>query len=86
VRSQSKLTRVATALLDTPFPIAQDQLALNGFTVQRLGWGVNLTPRRDRLSLTFAIENLANKYYREQYQFAPARGRTFTLGLSVGVF
>ena len=86
VRSQSDVTRVATALLDSPFLIAQDLLALQGFTVHRLGWGVNLAPARDRLLLTFAVENLANTYYREQFQFAPARGRTFTIGLSLGVF
>jgi len=86
IRSQSKVTRVATALLDSPFLIAQDLLSLDAFTVQRLGWGLNLTPNRDQLALTFAIENLADKYYREHFQFAPARGRTFTIGLSVGVF
>ena len=86
VRSQSEVTRVATALLDSPFLIAQDLLSLDGFTVHRIGGGVNLTPTRDRLSLTFAVENLADRYYREQFQFAPARGRTFTVGLSLGVF
>ena len=30
-----------------------------------------------------AIENLTDEYYREQFQFAPARGRTFTLGFNV---
>jgi outer membrane receptor protein involved in Fe transport len=85
-RSQSKVTRVATALLESPFLIAQDLLALDGFTVQRLGWGVNLLERRDRVTLNFAVENLANTYYREHFQFAPARGRTFTIGLTLGAF
>jgi outer membrane receptor protein involved in Fe transport len=43
-----------------------------------------LTRSRDQLSLNFAIENLANKYYREHFQFAPARGRSFTVGISAG--
>ncbi len=86
VRTQAKVTRVTPTLLDSPFRIAQDLLSLDGFTVQRLGWGVNLSRRRDRLGLTFAIENLANKYYREHFQFAPSRGRSFTVGLSVGAF
>lgn len=86
VRTQSQVTRVASALLNSPFLIAQDLLSLQGFTVQRLGGGVNLTRNRDRVALVFAIENLANVYYREQFQFAPARGRTFTIGLSLGAF
>jgi outer membrane receptor protein involved in Fe transport len=86
VRTQSKVTRVSAALLDSPFLIAQDLLSLDGFTVQRLGWGINLLDRRDRLTLTFAVENLGNVYYREHFQFAPARGRTFTLALTVGSF
>ncbi len=86
VRSQSKVTRVATALLDSPFLIAQDLLSLDGFTVQRIGGGINLTQHGDRAALTFGVENLANKYYREQFQFAPARGRTFTMALTLGVF
>ena len=68
----------------SPFRIAQDLLSLDGFTVQRLGWGVALTRSREQLSLNFAIETLANKYYREHFQFAPARGRSFTIGVSAG--
>ena len=36
-----------------------------------------------RLGLVFAIENLADRFYREQFQFAPARGRSLTVGLHV---
>jgi len=80
------VTRVATALLDSPFLIAQDLMSLKGFTIQRLGGGINLTQGRDRVALTFAVENLANTYYREQFQFAPARGRSFTFGVNVRGF
>lgn len=86
IRAQSEVTRVATTLLDSPFIIAQDLLSLQGFGVQRLGWGINLGRDRNRLGLTFAIENLTDKFYREQFQFAPARGRSFTVGLNVGAF
>jgi len=86
IRAQSEVTRVAETLLDSPFLIAQDLYSLEGFAVQRIGWGVNLTRGRDRLGLTFAVENLTNKYYREQFQFAPSRGRSFTIGLNVGAF
>ena len=61
-------------------------LSLDGFTVQRLAWGVNLSRARDRVGVTFAIENLANTYYRDHFQFAPSRGRSFTVGLNTGAF
>ena len=86
IRAQSEVNRVAETLLDSPFLIAQDLYSLEGFGVQRIGWGINLTRGRDRLGLTFAVENLTNKYYREQFQFAPARGRSFTVGVNVGAF
>jgi len=84
IRTQTDVTRITPTLLTSPFRIAQDLLSLDGFTVQRLGWGVALTRSRDQLSLNFAVENLANKYYREHFQFAPARGRSFTIGVSAG--
>ncbi len=86
VRAEKKVSRITPTLLTSPFKIAQDLLSLDGFNVQRLGWGVNLLRRREKLALTFAIENLADTYYREQFQFAPSRGRTFTVGLSAGAF
>jgi len=48
--------------------------------------GIDLSTKSDRVGLTFAIENLANTYYREQFQFAPARGRSFTVGFAIGAF
>jgi outer membrane receptor protein involved in Fe transport len=86
VRAQAEVTRVAETLLNSEFIIPQDLLALDGFTIQRIGWGVNLSRGRDRVGLVFAVENLANTFYREQFQFAPARGRSFTMGLNVGAF
>jgi outer membrane receptor protein involved in Fe transport len=86
VRTQADVTRVAVTLLESPFLIPQDLLSLQGFVVQRLAWGLNFNRGRDRAGLTFALENLTNKYYREQFQFAPARGRSFTVGVNVGAF
>ena len=77
---------MAQTLLDSPFLIAQDLLSLDGIAVHRIGWGVNLARGRDRVGLSFAVENLTDDYYREQFQFAPARGRSFTVGLNVGAF
>jgi len=84
VRTQGDVTRVIPTLLTSPFRVAQDLLSLKGFTVQRLGWGIALSRAREQLSLNFAIENLANTYYREHFQFAPSRGRSFTIGISAG--
>jgi hemoglobin/transferrin/lactoferrin receptor protein len=86
VRGQTEVTRVAETLLQSPFLIAQDVLSLDAFAVHRIGAGFALTRARDRLRLTFAVENLTDNFYREQFQFAPARGRSFTVGLSVGAF
>ncbi|MEO6223396.1 MAG: TonB-dependent receptor, partial [Vicinamibacterales bacterium] len=86
VRNQGKVSRVASALLNSPFLIAQDLLSLEGFAVHRIGAGLSLTKGRDRVGLTFAVENLGNRFYREQFQFAPARGRSLTIGLTMGAF
>jgi outer membrane receptor protein involved in Fe transport len=86
VRTQGDVTRITPTLLTSPFRIAQDLLSLDGFTVQRLGWGVNLSRGSERVGVTFAVENLADRYYREHFQFAPSRGRSFTVGLNVGSF
>jgi outer membrane receptor protein involved in Fe transport len=86
VRAQADVQRVAETLLDSPFLTAQDLLSLDGFAVQRVGWGVNLTRARNRVGLVFAVENLTDRFYREQFQFAPARGRSLTAGLSIGAF
>ena len=58
-------------------------LGLAGFTLHRVSWGLNFSPRTGRLGLVFAVENLTDQFYREQFQFAPARGRTFTAAFSV---
>ena len=86
VRTQADVKRVTPTLLTSPFRVAQDLLSLKGFTVQRIGWGFNFQREHDRLGLTFAVENLTNVYYREHFQFAPSRGRTFTAGISAGAF
>ncbi|MGE3957743.1 MAG: TonB-dependent receptor [Vicinamibacterales bacterium] len=85
-RTQTKVNRITPTLLTSPFTVAQDFLSLDGFTVQRVGGGINLTRGRERLSVNLAIENLTDRYYREQFQFAPSRGRTFTIGINTGVF
>ncbi len=85
-RIQTHVNRVATLLEESPFLIAQDLFGLYGFTIHRLGWGVNWNRESHRLGLSFAVENLGDKFYREQFQFAPARGRSFTVGFHIETF
>ena len=37
-------------------------------------------------AITLGLENLTNEFYREQFQFAPSRGRSFTVGLLLKYF
>ena len=84
VRAQGKVTRVSPLLSESPFLIAQDLLALDGFAIHRLAAGYNWRVRDQRLALTLAVENLGDRFYREQFQFAPAAGRSVILAISVG--
>jgi hemoglobin/transferrin/lactoferrin receptor protein len=83
VRYVAEVDRVATTLIDSPYLIPQDLLGLAGYTVQRIALGFNIGPDTGRLGIVAAVENLTDEFYREQFQFAPARGRTFTIGFNV---
>ena len=83
VRTQAEVSRVAPTLVGSPYLIPQDLLGLAGFTVQRVAAGLNFRPRDGRLGLVVAVENLGDRFYREQFQFAPARGRSVTVSLHV---
>ena len=79
IRNQAKVTRVSPLLSDSEFLIAQDLFALGGFSVHRIAAGYDWTQNNQRLGFTVAVDNLTDKFYREHYQFAPARGRTVTV-------
>ena len=81
LRHQEKVDRVATTLKDSPFLIFQDLAGLAGFTISRIGIGYDWRQDRKSVGVTVNLENIGNKFYREQFQFAPARGRTITVGL-----
>ena len=83
VRLAADVERVATTLIESPYLIPQDLLGLEGYTVQRIAVGFNIGPATSRLGIVAAVENLTDTYYREQFQFAPARGRSFTIGFTV---
>ncbi len=86
VRAQAKVDRVSPLLTNSPFIIAQDLFSLRGFGVHTLRGGLNLQRERNRISFTVGLENLSNNFYREQFQFAPARGRSFTFGTVVSFY
>ena len=79
----AEVSRVSPLLSESPFLIAQDLFGLAGFTVQRLAGGYNWRAGGQRLGVTLAVDNLTDGFYREQFQFAPARGRSVTLALNV---
>ncbi|MBK6799200.1 MAG: TonB-dependent receptor [Acidobacteria bacterium] len=86
VRAQAHIDRVSPLLTESPFKIAQDLFGLNGFGVHTVRAGYNLQRESARYTLTLGLENLTNEFYREQFQFAPSRGRSLTMGLSVKFF
>jgi len=83
IRSMAEVSRVSPLLSESPFLIAQDLFGLAGFTVQRIAGGYNWRAGGQRLGVTLAVDNLTDRFYREQFQFAPARGRSVTLALNV---
>jgi hemoglobin/transferrin/lactoferrin receptor protein len=85
-RVQKRVDRVSPLLTTSQFAIAQDFFGLNGFTIHNLRGGYNFRGERQRIGVVLGLENLGDKFYREQFQFAPARGRTFTLGLQYKFF
>ena len=70
-------------LSESPFLIAQDLLALDGFAIHRLAAGYDWRTGDQYLGFVVAADNLTDRFYREQFQFAPARGRSYTVSLSV---
>jgi hemoglobin/transferrin/lactoferrin receptor protein len=83
LRAQAKVTRISPLLSESPFLIAQDLLSLDGFAVHRLAFGYNWRTGGQRLGLTLSVDNLGDRFYREHFQFAPARGRSMTLTVRV---
>jgi outer membrane receptor protein involved in Fe transport len=77
------VTRVSPLLDESPFLIAQDLLALDGYTIHRLAAGYDWRKGDQFVGVIVGVDNLTDEFYREQFQFAPSRGRSFTLSLSV---
>ncbi|MEZ5347119.1 MAG: TonB-dependent receptor [Pyrinomonadaceae bacterium] len=54
-----------------------------GFTVSDLGGGYTFRRENYRLSFNVGIKNIFDRYYNEQFVFAPARGRSFVIGTTI---
>jgi hemoglobin/transferrin/lactoferrin receptor protein len=83
LRTETQVDRVSPLLLDSPFLIAQDLFGLGGFTVHRIAAGYDWQRGGQRVGLTVSVDNLTDVFYREQFQFAPARGRSVTVSLRI---
>ncbi len=83
LRHQAEVTRVSPLLADSEFLIAQDLFGLQGFGIHRMAVGYDWRRGGQRVGLTLAVDNLTDEYYREHFQFAPARGRSVTLQLRI---
>ena len=51
--------------------------------LHRLGGGYTWQRGANRLGVSLVVDNLADTFYREQFQFAPARGRSVSLAVTV---
>lgn len=60
--------------------------AVPGFVIHELRGGVNFQRENYKVGFTVGIENLGNRFYREQFVFAPARGRSLTMGVNLRFF
>ncbi len=86
VRAQAHVERVSPLLADSPSLIVQDLFSLAGFGIHTWRGGYNFNREHGRVALTLGLENFTNEFFREQFQFAPARGRSFTVGLVLKYF
>lgn len=57
-----------------------------GFAVSDIRGGYNFRRESYRLSFNVGITNLFNRFYNEQFVFAPARGRSFVFGTTWELF
>lgn len=81
VRYQPRVTRAdpldLSAAVSTEFGTFR---SLNSFAVQSLRGGYTLRGEKHRIAFTLGVENLTNRLYFEQFQTAPAPGRSVVFG------
>ncbi|PYT00992.1 MAG: hypothetical protein DMF63_04830 [Acidobacteria bacterium] len=56
-----------------------------GFVSHNIGGGYYMRRERFNFSVNLGVSNIMNKFYSEQFVFAPARGRSFTIGTSIEI-
>ena len=65
----------------------QDRLPNNtveeGFVVSDIGGGYTFNREKYRMSFNVGVKNLFDRFYNEQFVFAPARGRSFVFGTTI---
>ncbi len=71
--------------LSPEFQNANGVTAEPGFVTHNLGGGYYGRRERFNFSVNLGISNLLNKFYSEQFVFAPARGRSFTIGTTIAI-
>jgi hemoglobin/transferrin/lactoferrin receptor protein len=60
--------------------------AESGFAVSEIRGGYNFRREHYRLSFNVGVNNLFDRYYFEQFVFAPAKGRSFVIGTTWEIF
>ncbi|HVQ38065.1 MAG TPA: TonB-dependent receptor, partial [Pyrinomonadaceae bacterium] len=84
VRYQARVRRAdpldLSAAVSTEFGTFR---SLNSFAVQSLRGGYTLRQEKHRIAFTLGVENLANRFYFEHFQTAPAPGRSVVFGTTV---
>jgi outer membrane receptor protein involved in Fe transport len=74
---------VATQNRVSPFPTVNqgsNGSPEKGFTTHNVSGGYYFRRERYNFNVNLGVSNLANRFYSEQFVFAPARGRSFTIG------
>ena len=56
-----------------------------GFVTHNIGGGYYRRGERFDFNVHLGVSNLLNKFYSEQFVFAPARGRSFTVGTTIEI-
>jgi hypothetical protein len=69
----------------SPAYIAANGEVEPGFVSHSIGGGYYLRRERFDLNINLGVSNISNEFYSEQFVFAPARGRSFTIGTSIEI-
>jgi hemoglobin/transferrin/lactoferrin receptor protein len=87
VRYQARVRRVDPLDLTTAISTQYGSLAsLDSLTRHSVHTGYTLAKEDYRASFTFGVENLTNRLYFEQFQTAPAPGRSLVFGMTLELF